>query len=86
MQRNPEFVDAFMQFGTTEEIPDHNLDRLEQFTCHQYGSSKLTMINKLRHAKFQEQFSVTSPSSLIDTYTGMDVSLLPPVETPSSCT
>jgi hypothetical protein len=39
--------------GTTEETPDHILDELEQFTCHLYGSSKLTKINKLRQAKFQ---------------------------------
>jgi hypothetical protein len=39
--------------GTTEETQDHILDKLEQFTCHLHGSSKLTKMNKFRQAKFQ---------------------------------
>ena len=77
LQKNTEFVEAFKHFGTTEETPDHILDKLEQFRCHLYGSSKLTKINNLKHVKFQEQFSATSLSGLMDAYTGMDMSLMP---------
>jgi hypothetical protein len=66
-----------MQFGTTEKTPDHILDKLIQFTFHVYGSSKLTKINKLRNAKFQERYSATSLPYVMDAYTGMDMSLLP---------
>ena len=53
LQKTLEFLEVFMQFGTQAETLDHILDKLEQFTYHLSGSSKLTKINKLRHAKFQ---------------------------------
>ena len=37
----------------------------------------MTDINKLRHQKFLERFG-TTPSVLLDTYNGVDMSLLPP--------
>ena len=79
LRQQPEHLKAFAQLGISAELPDSLYRELELFTCRLYGGMAVTDINKLRFQKFQDRFS-SSQTDLLNSYNGVDMSLLPPCQ------
>ena len=77
LKKYPQFLQCFHTLGRFASIDDQLLDSLEQFTCLLYGGTATSTINKLRHEKFLERFT-PKHGSLLSSYNGADMSLLPP--------
>lgn len=77
LKDHPEYLGILSTLGQSPEIEDHVFERLEHFTCLLYRGSATKDINKLRHEKFVERFSVKQ-GKLLSSYSGVDMSLLPP--------
>ena len=73
-----DFMDVFLTLGRAPVVTDNSFQRLEEFVCLLYSKNSGTNdINIMRYEKFLERFSAKS-GTLITTYDGVDMSLLPP--------
>ena len=77
IKQHPEYIKAFLSLGRSINIDEHTWQQLEEFCCLLYGGSAPFDINVLRHEKFIQRFS-PKPGTLLSTYSGVDMSLLPP--------
>ena len=79
LRQQPQYLQVFAQLGISADIPDSLYRGLEHFTCQLYGGTSETDINELRFQKFQNRFS-SSQGDLLNSYSGIDMSLLPPCQ------
>lgn len=73
----PDFLPVFLTLGRSIDVDEQTYRKLENFTCLLYKGVVTDDINKLRHEKYLERFSVKS-GGVLSSYTGVDMSLLPP--------
>ena len=76
MEKSDEAMTAFSQLGDTHQIGKEHLAAIEAFTCTIYGKPKLTSINAVTMALFNDHHSPQNKNKLFKKIKGIDASLL----------
>ena len=77
LQKHTSFIPTFQDNDKYLDPSEETLESLESFTCLMY-SGRLAVVNSLRYAKFQERLTLKRGGELFWSYSGVDMSLLPP--------
>ena len=80
MEKSDEAMTAFSQLGDTHQIGKEHLAAIEAFTCTMYGKPKLTSINAVRMALFNDHHSPKNKNKPLEKIKGIDASLLAPCQ------
>ena len=77
--KHKDFIDVFLELGSSDDLKDTTLVKLEEFTCLLYKKRLASDddIHKLRYNQFMKKFS-PKQGMLLSCYDGVDLSLLPP--------
>ena len=79
LQKHTSFILTFQDISKYPDPSEETLECLESFTCLTYcGRLAESDVNLLRYAKFQEQLTMKPGGKLLSSYSGVDMSLLPP--------
>lgn len=79
MIKNQEFSEAFAALGTSADIDEKIMDVLEKFTCSLYGMPKLSKVNDVRLALFQQKYAPKhGERQPLDKIHGVNPSNMPP--------
>ena len=77
LRKHEEFKSAFAEFGNGP-LSDETVQACEKFTCHMYGKTKLTKVNDVRFAMFQEAYSPKQLDDPLNSIKGINPSSMPP--------
>ena len=80
MMKDTRFADAFSSLGNAEKIDSAVADEIERFTCNLYGFSKLTYVDDVRHALFQQKYLPKQNSSPFEKLQAFNPSSMPPCQ------
>ena len=77
--KHKDFIDVFLELGSSDDLKDTTFVKLEEFTCLLYKKRLASDddIHKLRYNQFMKKFS-PKQGMLLSCYDGVDLSLLPP--------
>ena len=78
VEKSQEYRLMFAKFGQEQVCSDDLYKEAEQFVCVLYGKPKYTEVNKLRYDSFLNKCQ--GNGDVLDTYCGIDMSLLPPCQ------
>ena len=78
MVKNTEYISAFAQLGSSENVEPQVLATLEQFVCCMYGFYKATDVNDTRFVLFKKSYAPRNEDSPIEKIKYTDPWCLPP--------
>jgi len=78
MEKSENASKAFAQLGNTQHVEKEMIAAIEAFTCTMYGKPKITSINSVRMALFNDHYSPKNKTRPLEKIKGIEASLLAP--------
>ena len=77
MEQSASEMEAFSNLGEAENIEADTIEKIEQFVCSMYGRPRLTSVNDVRLALFNQNYASRDTSKPMEKIKGVDASSLP---------
>lgn len=80
MKKNQRVVRAFGSLGSSDTVDDNTMTEIEKFTCCMYSRPKLSKVNDVGLALFEQKYAPTSKATAhpLDKMKGVNPSGMPP--------